>query len=213
MEPVIQDTISNLAESTLPDTTHSTSVGPLHGYRLNGQPPGAVEAPATCERGDIRPQPTISLPVGFTSLPGPDGNTIYVPEFLVSTADKEFTVARQRAELQLEKRQGGSQNSTGQNFVILGNRVLVPADPHLTERELLQIDTEVHYLCHTLGISYKDASHRLYISEWEKLKANDSAKKIFMELDKQSSQAIEKFDHKLMALSTDLSADQLHMVE
>ncbi|PPQ85809.1 hypothetical protein CVT25_003699 [Psilocybe cyanescens] len=47
------------------------------------------------------------IPDGFTQLIGPDGQTIYVSEFLVSTANKEFMVAQHHAELQLETQPGG----------------------------------------------------------------------------------------------------------
>ncbi|KAF9521253.1 hypothetical protein CPB83DRAFT_900935 [Crepidotus variabilis] len=40
-----------------------------------------------------------------------------------------------------------------------------PPDPGLTERELLMLHAEVLALQQQLGISYKDAAHRLYLGE------------------------------------------------
>jgi hypothetical protein len=45
----------------------------------------------------------------------------------------------------------------------------------LTERELLALHAEVKALQEQLGLSYKDAAHRLYHSEVQKLRVEDEA--------------------------------------
>jgi hypothetical protein len=45
----------------------------------------------------------------------------------------------------------------------------------LTERELLVLHAEITALQEKLGLSYKDAAHRLYHSEVQKLKVEDEA--------------------------------------
>jgi hypothetical protein len=45
----------------------------------------------------------------------------------------------------------------------------------LTERELLVLHAEIKALQHQHGLSYKDAAHRLYHSEVQKLRVEDEA--------------------------------------
>ncbi|PPQ93907.1 hypothetical protein CVT25_007627 [Psilocybe cyanescens] len=87
-----------------------------------------------------------SIPEGFMQLIRPN-NKIYVPKFLVSATRKEFIIVHQQDHLQLETQPGGnpnllnpqSGNSTGRDFVILSDRVLVPADPlYMAEWEKLR---------------------------------------------------------------------------
>jgi hypothetical protein len=53
----------------------------------------------------------------------------------------------------------------------------------LSDQESLNVHAEVVALQQRLGITYKDASHRLYMAELEKLKAADSAHKAFKNID------------------------------
>ena len=41
------------------------------------------------------------------------------------------------------------------------------------------LHAEVMFLCETLGISYKDSCHRLYMAECDKLKTDDRTQKAF----------------------------------
>ena len=52
----------------------------------------------------------------------------------------------------------------------------------LSDHECLTLDAEVVALQEHLGITYKDASHWLYMAELEKLKAADLAHKAFKNL-------------------------------
>ncbi|PPQ95095.1 hypothetical protein CVT25_004594 [Psilocybe cyanescens] len=93
------------------------------------EPVAAPDAVAAQEYG--------SIPKRFMQLIGPDNKKIYIPKFLVSATRKEFIIAHQQDHIWLETQSGGnpnllnpqSGNSTGWDFVILGDRVLVPANP------------------------------------------------------------------------------------
>jgi hypothetical protein len=54
---------------------------------------------------------------------------------------------------------------------------------HFSEQELLTYHAEVLALQDTFGISYKDASHRLYMASLEKLKVSQASYKAFKNLD------------------------------
>lgn len=55
----------------------------------------------------------------------------------------------------------------------------------LSQRELHLLHAEVKALQATLGISYKDAAHRLFMAETERVKKADSAAKGFSAIRKQ----------------------------
>jgi hypothetical protein len=59
---------------------------------------------------------------------------------------------------------------------------MLTSDQSLTERELLALHAEVKALQQQQGLSYKDAAHRLYHSEVQKLKAEDDTCKAFAAL-------------------------------
>ncbi|KAF8950431.1 hypothetical protein BDZ97DRAFT_1771257 [Flammula alnicola] len=91
-----------------------------------------------------------------------------------------------------------SGNSEGIPCILLGHKsVVFPADPPLTERELLTAHAEVKALQEQLGLSYKDASHRLYMAEWERLKADEEAKKFFTSLANRTKNSLENFQTRL----------------
>ena len=52
----------------------------------------------------------------------------------------------------------------------------------MTEREQLALHAEIKALQEQLGLSYKDAAHRLYLSEVQKLRVQDEACKTLSEL-------------------------------
>lgn len=55
------------------------------------------------------------------------------------------------------------------------------------------LHAEIMSLRETLGISYKDASHRLYLAECEKLKTEERAKKALSILTMRTSDALYGF--------------------
>ena len=72
----------------------------------------------------------------------------------------------------------------------------------MTNRELLGLHAEVLSLRETLGISYKDAIHRLYMTEWEKLKTNDCTHKVFSTLTERTRDALTGFQVTLAELGS-----------
>jgi hypothetical protein len=60
----------------------------------------------------------------------------------------------------------------------------------LSDQENLLLHAEVLALQETLGISYKDASHRLYLAELEKLKVADEKYKAFKNLETRVSEFV-----------------------
>lgn len=67
----------------------------------------------------------------------------------------------------------------------------------MTHREIMGLHAEILALCKTLGISYKDASHQLYMAEWKKLKTDERTQKAFSILTKHTGGALEKLQTQL----------------
>ena len=67
----------------------------------------------------------------------------------------------------------------------------------MTDRKLLGLHAKIMSLRETLGISYKDASHRLYMAEWEKLKTDARTQKAFNLLTTRTKKTIEKLQTSL----------------
>jgi hypothetical protein len=66
----------------------------------------------------------------------------------------------------------------------------------LTDRELLSCHAEVKALQHQLGTSYKDASHRLYMAEVEKLEQQDVTLKTYATLKERMERNLESFERR-----------------
>jgi hypothetical protein len=81
-----------------------------------------------------------------------------------------------------------------------------PLQP-LTQRELLGLHAEVKALQERLGISYKDASHRLYMTEIEKLKADETMHKMSATIKGQMQQSLYLFKNADADADTDADAD------
>jgi len=64
------------------------------------------------------------------------------------------------------------------------------------------LHAEILALCDTLGILYKDAAHRLYMTEWEKLKMDERSQKTFMNVRRRAGQALIAFRTKLGQLGS-----------
>jgi hypothetical protein len=65
------------------------------------------------------------------------------------------------------------------------------SEQQLSEQEYLSLHAEVVALQQRLGISYKDASHRLYLREFERLKAADAKQKAFKNLERRIDNYLE----------------------
>ena len=67
----------------------------------------------------------------------------------------------------------------------------------MTPGELIGLHAEVMSLCETLGISYKDACHRLYMAECDTLKTDDRTQKAFSILTQCTCTALGSFQEQL----------------
>ncbi|KAF8799850.1 hypothetical protein BYT27DRAFT_7217388 [Phlegmacium glaucopus] len=68
-------------------------------------------------------------------------------------------------------------------FDIIGEgKVMAPTVPGSSDHECLSAHSEVLVLQETLGISYKDAAHRLYMAELERVKTDQKMYKAFITL-------------------------------
>ena len=73
----------------------------------------------------------------------------------------------------------------------------------MNESEKLGFHTEVLALKEKFGISYKDAAHRLYMTELEKLKVNDTSYKTYMNLKTRIENTLKKSPAQLSAQPED----------
>jgi hypothetical protein len=67
----------------------------------------------------------------------------------------------------------------------------------MTDREMMGLHAEILSLRDRLGISYKDASHRLYMTEWKKLKNDERTHKAFSILTGHTRDALVSFQTRL----------------
>ncbi|KAF8808213.1 hypothetical protein BYT27DRAFT_7256725 [Phlegmacium glaucopus] len=81
----------------------------------------------------------------------------------------------------------------GSGFGIIGQgEIMAPAIPGSSDRECLSAHAEVLALQDRLGISYKDASHCLYMIELERLKSDEKMHKAFANLQVSTEQALKR---------------------
>jgi hypothetical protein len=64
----------------------------------------------------------------------------------------------------------------------------------------MSVHAEVLALRERLGISYKDASHRLYMTECEKLKTDEKTQKAFSILKDRTREALVSFQKRLVQI-------------
>ncbi|KAM6500777.1 hypothetical protein JOM56_003791 [Amanita muscaria] len=146
-------------------------------------------------------QSSTSLPEGYVCVTSNDGQQCIVPNYLVPATHQAFEAYRKKVEMEVQNAPGGSHNMIDIPYVKMdGGALLVPTDPPLTDRECLSLHAEVKAMQERLGISYKDATHRLYMAEVEKLKADQNAHKAFVNLKSRTHDALIKFNNHLSAI-------------
>ena len=67
---------------------------------------------------------------------------------------------------------------------------------------MMGLHTEILALRDKLGISYKDACHRLYMTAYKKLKVDDRMQKTFLNLRRQAAGALGDFQRRLGQLES-----------
>ncbi|KAF8221896.1 hypothetical protein L208DRAFT_1325564, partial [Tricholoma matsutake] len=114
------------------------------------------------------------IPDGYVAIRGDNGQHYLVPPFMIPATQQAMEAYSKKVEFDVHMADGGSGNMRDTPYYIVAQNMLqLPADPTLTDRELLGCHAEVKALKTNLGTSYKDASHCLYMAEVETLEQQD----------------------------------------
>ncbi|KAF8811546.1 hypothetical protein BYT27DRAFT_7089203 [Phlegmacium glaucopus] len=140
---------------------------------------------STQEQNDINNQSDHppAIPAGYSLINGPNNQSILVPTFMVPATQMGMEVEQKRRELNADAAAPGPRPSTNTPWVgIAHGDVHIPADSCLSDREALNLHAEVRALQTQLGLSYKDAAHRLYMAEVQKMETETQAKLAFTKI-------------------------------
>ncbi|KAH9481112.1 hypothetical protein JR316_0005632 [Psilocybe cubensis] len=134
----------------------------------------------------------MAIPKGYTVVNGPDKKTQYiVPDFVLLSLEQKL--AGDRAKSSIKVPSGlwlYPQAKALPTYVTFGGMLHTPSDPPLSSQELLILHGKVQGLQQQLGICYRNASHRLYMAEMEKLIAADAMQKAMERLDRKISKSL-----------------------
>ncbi|KAF8811434.1 hypothetical protein BYT27DRAFT_7089498 [Phlegmacium glaucopus] len=132
---------------------------------------------------------TARIPDGYLVIIGHNDQRYIVPEFMVPALHQMFEGYRKKDSLEVFTATGsvsGLSFSPGQQtclFNVIGEgKVMAPTIPGTSDRERLSAHAEVLALQERLGLSYKDAAHRLYMAELERMKSDERMYKAFANL-------------------------------
>ncbi|KAF8805952.1 hypothetical protein BYT27DRAFT_7103388 [Phlegmacium glaucopus] len=140
---------------------------------------------------------SLVVPEGYMLVIGNSNQRYIVPDFMIPATHQAFEGYQRKLDLHVSTATGGSGNTHDIPYFLIGeDKVVSPHDPTLTERECLGLHAEIKSLQERLGISYKDASHHLYMAELEKLKAEKDASKAFSNLMMRTERAVKMFNQK-----------------
>ncbi|KAF8802832.1 hypothetical protein BYT27DRAFT_7215051 [Phlegmacium glaucopus] len=153
------------------------------------------------------------IPDGYTLVIGNNGEQYIVPRFMIPATHQAFEAYQKKLDLNLVSAKGGvledtvdkhpqSRNIRDIPYFLMGeDKVMLPHDPTLTDRECLGLHAEIQSLQERLGISYKDASHQLYMAKLEKLTVEQDAFKAFSNLKIRVKNALRTFDTRVSELA------------
>ncbi|KAF8797513.1 hypothetical protein BYT27DRAFT_7265656 [Phlegmacium glaucopus] len=123
------------------------------------------------------------IPEGCVTVVGPNDQRYLVPAFMLPAMHQLFDGHRKKEELKAFGASGTVHQFASQLFDIIGEgKIMMPTVPGSSDRERLAAHSEVLALQERLGISYKDAAHRLYMAELEGIKAEQKMYKAFTSL-------------------------------
>ncbi|KAF8799823.1 hypothetical protein BYT27DRAFT_7217374 [Phlegmacium glaucopus] len=123
------------------------------------------------------------IPEGCITVVGPNDQRYLVPAFMLPAMHQLFEGHRKKEELKAFGASGTVHQFASQLFDIIGEgKIMMPTVPGSSDRERLAAHSEVLALQERLGISYKDAAHRLYMAELEGIKAEQKMYKAFTSL-------------------------------
>ncbi len=77
----------------------------------------------------------------------------------------------------------------------------------MTAHEITGLHHEINALMERYGISYKDAAHRLYMTETAKITADDRSKKAFATLRERTQGSLSKLENTLKKINTSLGLE------
>ncbi|KAF9552128.1 hypothetical protein CPC08DRAFT_768530 [Agrocybe pediades] len=165
---------------------------------MNDQPKqqqakGKAKAKAT-EKAAKSPISLLEAPDGYC-LGVTEGGTKYiVPRYLLEDIKSKDAAHRKRSQVIRERVEIGSGiTEEGEPEESIGEVLLsFPPDPILSQFDLLQRHSEVMEMRQRHGISYKDACHRLYLAEMERVHAKQEAYYGFRDLEKRIIEALEE---------------------
>ncbi|KAF8809687.1 hypothetical protein BYT27DRAFT_7254402 [Phlegmacium glaucopus] len=133
------------------------------------------------------------IPDRYVVIIGPGKQCYVVPQFMVPALHQMFDGYRKKQDMEVFRAAGSVHDFNGSGFGIIGEgKIMAPAIPGSSDWERLSAHAEVLALQERLGISYKDASHRLYMAELERLKSDEKMHKAFANLQVLTEQALER---------------------
>ncbi|KAF8230814.1 hypothetical protein L208DRAFT_1280121 [Tricholoma matsutake] len=125
------------------------------------------------------------IPDGYVSISSDDGQQYLVPHFMIPATNQAFKAYQKKLEFNVFNADGGGKsihsNANMPSLCMANAAATANAKPNCN-RELLSCHAAVKALQDQFGISYKDASHCLYLAEVEKLKQQDITLKTYMRL-------------------------------
>uniref|UniRef100_A0A8H7XV60 Uncharacterized protein n=1 Tax=Psilocybe cubensis TaxID=181762 RepID=A0A8H7XV60_PSICU len=132
------------------------------------------------------------LPDGYTLILGPDNRDYFVPDFVAPSLVQSFAVQRAKSNIGVTSASGiDPLAKNDQIYNTLGGNLHIPPEPPLTDQERLSLHAEVLSLQKRLGISYKDAAHRLYLAEVEKIQLANIHRRNLGALDKHIGKSLQ----------------------
>ncbi|KAF8226058.1 hypothetical protein L208DRAFT_1303823 [Tricholoma matsutake] len=141
------------------------------------------------------------IPDGYVVIRGDNGQHYLVPHFMIPATHQAMEAYCKKVEFNVHMAHGRVRFPSFQNmtdtpyyYALARNQLMLPADPKLTDRELLSCHAEVKALQNNLGTSYKDASHRLYMAEVEKLEQQDVTSKTYATLKERMEYNLKSFE-------------------
>ncbi|KAH9478219.1 hypothetical protein JR316_0008672 [Psilocybe cubensis] len=112
---------------------------------------------------------------GYVAIDGPDNIKYVVPRFIISSLENDLAAL------------GAKEDA---------NVVTADLTRSLTDNEMLTLHAEVCALQKSLGISYQDAAHRLYMAEVAKLKVADGDRRYHAYMDRCMTKTLIKLEER-----------------
>ncbi|KAF8799689.1 hypothetical protein BYT27DRAFT_7119810 [Phlegmacium glaucopus] len=151
---------------------------------------------------------TLTVPEGYVLVIGNNDQQYIVPHFMIPATHQAFEAYQKRLDLHVSTASGGITHLAWCMLMLAHLAVVASslefhrrADPTLTERESLGLHAKIKALQERLGISYKGASHRLYMAKVEKVKAKQDTCKAFSSLKMQTERAVKTFNDMVAKLT------------